>query len=163
MPVKDIIKEIVILLVAAIVCAFVYNAVSSNRIPLFGKWDTSKGVISARPESDLLPHGSEIDDIGLAKVIYDSGAFFVDARSTEDYQEGHIKGALSLPAWDYESHIEAFRNTVPLDAVIVTYCSGRECDDSHELAQRLLAEGYLDVRVLIDGFPAWVEAGDPVE
>ena len=162
MPCKHIIKELSIILGLSVVCALGYNALSQKGLALFGDWDTSKGVISARAKDDMVFHDLEIDDVLLAKIIYDSGAIFVDARSVEDYEECHIEGAISLPAWDFESHIEAFRDMVPLDAVVVTYCSGRECDDSHELAQQLLMVGYMDVRVFIDGFPGWEAEGFPI-
>ncbi len=163
MLLRNILKELLILVGVAVICALVFNALSPKGIALFGEWDTSKGVVSAKSKDDAVVHDMEIRDPRLAKVVFDNGAVFVDARSLADYAKGHIAGAIVLPAWDYESHMEAFRNMVPLDAVVVTYCTGRECDDSHVLAQELLMAGYNDVRVFIDGFPAWVEAGYPVE
>ncbi len=161
MPIKNIVKEVVVLVGLSVITAFVYNAFHEKGIAYFGEWDTSKGVISAKSKTDTVSHDLEIHDLETAKALYDSEAVFVDARSEDDYQEGHVKGAISLPAWEYLSHIEAFRNTVPLEMTIVTYCSGRECDDSHDLAQQLLMEGYVDVQVFIDGYPAWQEGGLP--
>jgi 3-mercaptopyruvate sulfurtransferase SseA len=63
----------------------------------------------------------------------------------------------------YEERLEAFLAKYPLSTRIVTYCSGRECEDSHELAQILLQFGYENVSVFIDGFPAWEKSGFPVE
>jgi len=46
---------------------------------------------------------------------------------------------------------------------LMLYCSGFGCPDSFDLGERLLAEGYLDVRVYEGGFPEWRDAGLPVE
>ncbi len=163
MPLKDITKEIVILLGIAVIMAFFVNAVSPKGIALFGDWDTSQGVVTAKPKDDVVTHELEIGDIFTAKDLYDSGAVFVDARAYDDYRDGHIKGAVSLPAYRFEALIDEFKNEFPAYLMIVTYCSGRECEDSHELAQCLLDEGYFDVRVFIDGFPSWEQEGFPIE
>ncbi len=56
-----------------------------------------------------------------------------------------------------------FLNKYPPDWPIVTYCSGRTCDDSHHLAEMLIELGYLHVSILIDGYPAWLKEGFPIE
>ena len=138
---------------------------SSKGIALFGDWDTAKGVISARSKDEApILHELEITDVRSAKAIFDSGkAVFLDARSREDYLDGHIKGALSVPAYQVENEIENLKKRYPPSSYFVTYCSGRECDDSHKLAQDLLMEGYENVSVFIDGYPAWGAEGFPVE
>ena len=164
MPVKTIIKELFFLFGIAVLTAFAVNAVSLKGIALFGDWDTSQGVVTAKPKDDPVSHDLEIGDVRTAREIYDSGsAVFVDARTREDYRDGHISGAVSFPAYAFEEHIDAFKMKYPPFLTIVTYCTGRECDDSHVLARRLLDEGYTDVRVFIDGYPAWEELGHPVE
>ncbi len=163
MPVKDILKEIVILAGLAVITAFVVNALSPRGIALFGDWDTSKGVITARARNDTVNHRLEIGNVLDARALYDSGALFVDARSDDQYRKGHIQGAVSLPVRQFRSRIDGFKSRFPFDMTIVTYCSGRECDDSHRLADLLLDEGFMDVRVFIDGYPLWEEKGYPVE
>jgi rhodanese-related sulfurtransferase len=164
MPIKTILKELSILIGIAVVTAFAVNAFSSKGIALVGDWDTSQGVITAKPKDDPVSHELEIDDVFTAKTFYDMGeAVFVDARPMDDYRDGHIKNAEPLPAYQFEELIDEFKNKIPPYVIVITYCSGRECDDSHVLAQRLLDEGYDDVKVFIDGYPAWEEAGYPVE
>jgi len=51
----------------------------------------------------------------------------------------------------------------PAEKAIVTYCAGRTCEDSHNLAQLLLAFGYTEINVFIDGFPGWESEGYPIE
>lgn len=164
MPYKTIIKELTVLIGMSVVTALAVNAVSPKGIALIGDWDISQGVISAKPKDDYVSHDLEIGDILAVKKIYDTGeAVFVDARTEASYLEGHIEGAVLLPAFQFEEFIDNFRKTIPPFTMIITYCSGRECEDSHVLAQCLLDAGYTDVKVFADGYPAWEEKGFPIE
>ena len=160
----ETIKEISILVSAAIITALAVNYFSPAGIALVGQWDTSQGVITANEKNDIALNDLEIGDVTLAKKLYDSQNFvFVDARSRDDYDEGHIKGAVSLPVGQFDEKIEAFLEQYSPEKAIVTYCSGRTCEDSHKLAQLLLAFGYTEINVFIDGFPGWVAQGHPIE
>jgi 3-mercaptopyruvate sulfurtransferase SseA len=46
---------------------------------------------------------------------------------------------------------------------LITYCDGESCDLSHELALFLRELGFQDVRVLVNGWTVWREAGLPAE
>ena len=164
MPYKDITKELIILLGFAIIAAFTVNYFSPNGIALFGQWDISRGVITAKPKNDPVTDSFEIKDAITAKEIYDTGkAIFVDARSYEAFMDGHIKDAVSIPTGQSIEFINHFKTKYPSTTPVVTYCSGRECNDSHELAQYLIGEGYENVRVFIDGYPEWERKGYLVE
>ena len=157
-------KEISIILGIAIVTAFAFNYFSPAGIALVGQWDTSQGVVTARAKNDIVIDDIEIGTVDRARKLYDSGKYiFVDARSPEDYEEGHIKGAVSLPVGQFDEKIAAFEERHPPQASIITYCSGRTCQDSHHLAEFLLEFGYDNVTVFIDGFPGWKAEGHPIE
>jgi rhodanese-related sulfurtransferase len=100
-----------------------------------------------------------------AKALYDRGAFFVDARRTAAYREGHVRGAQSIPVWESDADervkalLDSGRDT---NAPIVVYCSGGDCEDSHELAQKLWGITFDAVYVYRDGFPDWQKRGWPV-
>lgn len=158
------IVECLLILFFSTACAMVYNYFSPVGIALVGSWDKEKGVISAGSKDNPVVHEIEIDNVAAVKEIYDAGdVVFIDARPEEDFNEGHIPGAVSMPVFSFEDYIETFYNTHPTATHIITYCSGRECQDSHELAQLLIDIGYSHVNVFIDGFPAWQEQGFPVE
>ena len=157
-------KEIIILLGVSVIAAFGVNYFSPNGIALVGQWDTSRGVVTAREKNDVVTDELEIEDVAYAKALYDSRhVLFVDARSREDFEEGRIKGAFSLPVGEFDERIDSFFALYALDKPIVTYCSGRTCEDSHRLAQLLISRGYLNTSVMIDGFPGWEAAGYPIE
>ncbi len=157
-------KEVSILLGVSVILAFGVNYFSPNGIALVGQWDTSQGVVSAREKNAVILDELQIDDITHAKALYDSGkVLFVDARSMEDFTDGHIKGAVSLPVGQYDEHIDAFLERYDLDYPMVLYCSGRTCEDSHHLAQLLMERGYMNLSVMIDGLPGWRAEGYPID
>lgn len=79
-----------------------------------------------------------------AKEIMDSGAEYilVDAREQDEYDEGHIPGAILMP---HQQTRELAQHLLPKkDALILVYCrSGRR---SKLAAAELAAMGYSDVR-----------------
>ena len=159
-----ILKQALLLLVLAISIALVVNQFSPVGIALIGQWDQDKGVISAQAKAEIHDGRLVIDNIKIAKLSYDGGkTLFVDARSNDDYNEGHIKGAITLPVGEFDERVGNLLDNYSPDQSIITYCSGRTCEDSHRLAQMLIDLGYENVSIMIDGFPGWKENGYPVE
>ncbi len=160
----DLIKQIFLLLGAALVLAIGANAVSPRGIPWYGQWNEAQGVVTA-DQAGLQPSlDFEIPDARTAKRLHASGrVLFVDSRTAADFHEGHIPGAVSMPVGEFDRQIEAFRARYGSAHPIVTYCSGRRCQDSHILAQRLFEVGFENVSVFIDGYPGWSGEGYPVE
>lgn len=164
MDLKKLAKEISLLLGVAVVLAIIVNYFSPAGIAVVGQWDTSRGVITARAKNDVVVDKLEIEDVKIAKQIFDSGnALFVDARSRDNYDDGHIPGAVSMPVGEFDNLIDSFMDQHSVDQAIVTYCSGRTCEDSHNLARLLMDFGFTDVKVFIDGFPGWEAEGHPIE
>ena len=161
---KPEIKKVLLLLLVAATAALVTNHFSPVGIELIGQWDQSKNGIDADTGDGFPGRQPDIDNIGMAKLIYDSGnAIFVDARSMDFYRQGHIKGAISLPVEDFDRLIDSFFNLNPIDKHIITYCSQRLCEENRRLAHRLLEFGYKSVSIMTDGFPVWKENKFPVE
>ena len=163
MQTGNTLKSVCTLLGIAISLSFFVNYVSPAGIALVGQWDESQGAIRAKKNGDKFVDDLEIKDVNIGKAIFDQGAVFADARSAEDYEEGHIKGAVSFPVGEFDMKIDEFLNKYPPDQPIVTYCSGRTCDDSHRLTEMLTVMGYLDVSIMIDGYPGWQKEGFPIE
>ncbi len=122
----------------------------------------AKEAKPARP----LPAG--VREIGLEEAVEEHKGgvtFFLDARRTRNFDAGRIKGARSFSVWeaDLDQKIDAFIKEVPADLSIVIYCGGGDCEDSHDLAERLQLAGFKDMRVFTLGYPAWKKAGHPIE
>jgi rhodanese-related sulfurtransferase len=112
---------------------------------------------------------SGITDIGISEAhdIFKYGAdltLWIDARSPELYAEGHVEGAELLNFYDQEATIEQIRALVAerQPEALVIYCKGKDCTDSHHLAEDLQAkEGFSNIFVYKDGFDDWYKAGYP--
>ena len=109
---------------------------------------------------------TKIEKITLAqaKELFDNkSAVFIDARTGLWFQVGHIPGAISVPVEDYGKNIKSADLEKYKDTTLVVYCSGKDCTDSHNLAKKLLKDGYSKIDVFEGGWPEWSEAGYPIE
>jgi rhodanese-related sulfurtransferase len=100
-----------------------------------------------------------------AAWLFAQGAPFLDARRTKAYEEGHVAGARPFPVWesDIDQRVLAVVNEGRrTDLPLVLYCSGGECEDSHMLAERLFAAGFVNLLVYRDGYPDWQKRGGAV-
>jgi 3-mercaptopyruvate sulfurtransferase SseA len=89
-------------------------------------------------------------------------AAFVDARGAAAFAHGHLPGAIHLPPvghLDERSAIEPLRGY----GVIVVYDEGAGCALAHGVAERLVAHGFPDVRVLEGGWSEWQHEGSPAQ
>lgn len=165
---RTIIEALLLCVVAAVVglsvnYTTVYNAFSGKAVVAktgvekkAGPADTGAGTVAV----DLEPFPVELDEID---DFIAEGALLVDARSAEDYREGHLEGAVSLPLGQADVLLEQFKREVPLERTLILYCSGFGCPDSHELGMRLIRSGYTDILVYEGGFPEWRDTGRTVE
>jgi rhodanese-related sulfurtransferase len=85
----------------------------------------------------------------------------LDALGGAYYEQQHLPGALPLVA--NEVGTRAATLLPDRSAAIVTYCSNAACPNSQQVADRLAALGYTNVRKYREGIQDWVEAGLPVE
>ena len=85
----------------------------------------------------------------------------VDALPPAPYGQRHLLGALNLVAEDSDEHV---LGVLPdKAAAIVTYSTDPSCTRGPDLAARLQALGYTDVRIYHEGIQDWVGAGLPVD
>jgi rhodanese-related sulfurtransferase len=81
----------------------------------------------------------------------------LDVRPNEEYEAGHIPGAVSVPLADLQGRMA----TLPVGAEIVAYCRGPYCVLAPQAVELLRKQGF-KARRLEDGFPEWRRAGLPV-
>lgn len=96
------------------------------------------------------------------KASIDAGIVtVVDALGGDYYAKQHLPGAVALAP----GQVDAMASTVlpDRDAAIVTYCTGPSCPNSGQVADRLTALGYADVRKYREGIDDWTGAGLPTE
>jgi rhodanese-related sulfurtransferase len=96
------------------------------------------------------------------KAAIDTGTVtVVDALGGDYYAKQHLPAAVALAPGD----VDAMASTVLPDknAAIVTYCTGPSCANSGQVADRLTALGYINVRKYREGIEDWTGAGLPTE
>ncbi|MEJ5167877.1 MAG: rhodanese-like domain-containing protein [Arcobacteraceae bacterium] len=95
-----------------------------------------------------------------AKAFFDSkNALFIDTRPFAKYAGGTIIGSLNIPDTQMDKYMGWFPNDK--ETVIIPYCGGYECEKSHEVGDKLIANGYKNVKVYAGGYPEWSKSGLP--
>jgi len=152
--------------------ALFFNKISPEGIPVITKFrnikiqDTNIKVplflsakrIHKKKDIDIVNELQSIKEINIEKVqkIFMKGnCIFFDARSTENYMDGHIPGAISIPIEEI-GFDEIDIADIDFTEKIITYCDGEECHLSVELAVYLEEIGFMNVNYFIGGWSSWI-------
>lgn len=118
---------------------------------------------ATRPGNVGSPEAPMMVSVDEAEKIFRSGeALFVDARSEFDFRLGHIKGAVNLPLKEATKDRPLLPG-IARDHLVVTYCDGQNCNSSIDLAARLYATGFRNVRIFFGGWEEWQARHLPAE
>jgi rhodanese-related sulfurtransferase/ABC-type phosphate/phosphonate transport system substrate-binding protein len=100
------------------------------------------------------------------------GVLLVDVRIAKEYQDRHIKGAISIPynekslkdvAFDPAADEWAGPEKLDKNQPVIFQCNGPECWKSYKAARVALTKGFRTVYWFRGGYPEWEIAGLPVE
>lgn len=94
----------------------------------------------------------------LLKRARSADVVILDARPANEYEAGHIAGAISVPVADLRRRLKE----LPTTREYVAYCRGPYCVYADQAVELLQAKGRR-ARRLLEGFPEWRAAGLPVE
>ena len=119
------------------------------------------GLFAPRPPTTKPVESSVSLAFEDARALFLKGdVLFVDARHSYDFGIGHIRGAISVPLQEFDEH-HPMLEIIPKDRPLIVYCDGAECNSSKELALKLKAAGYTDVKVFFGGWTEWVSHDQP--
>lgn len=90
--------------------------------------------------------------VELKKMLADNKVKLIDVRRKEDYDEGHIPGAISIPKEELTEKITQLSN----QDVHVIYCYNQQCHLGAAAALILAKNGY-PVMELDGGFEVWAD------
>jgi len=107
---------------------------------------TAKDNLDPIPATELLERAKQ----DLVTVL--------DVRPKEEFDAGHVRGAINIPIEELEQHLEQFDP----EQEIVAYCRGPHCILAFDAVARLREKGFRAHR-LENGYPEWKVAGLPVE
>jgi len=109
---------------------------------------------------DYLEALDELDPVGRAELLArvdDGDVIVLDVRPCEEYEAGHIPGAISVPLEELDRRL----SSLPRDIEIVAYCRGPYCVLAPQALEMLHHAGFR-ARRLDGGLPEWRHDGLPV-
>ena len=134
------------------VCAFLYEMQRLARTRL-GEAD--------RIARDYFDRRDELEPVGREELldrVRRKDAIVIDVRPVEEYEAGHLAGAISIPLEELKGRLAE----IPRDGEVVAYCRGPFCVLAPE-ALDILREAGILARRLDGGLPEWRADGHPVE
>lgn len=88
---------------------------------------------------------------------YQTGAFFLDVREANEWEQGHIPNTTWIPLGELSSRLDE----IPRDQEIVVVCrSGNRSQEGRDI---LLQNGFSAVSSMLGGVREWGNAGYPFE
>ncbi|HUN80849.1 MAG TPA: rhodanese-like domain-containing protein [Phycisphaerae bacterium] len=93
-------------------------------------------VNPATPEP-AKPAESGVTKEMVLSYLQNGTAHFVDAREDHEWVEGHLRGAIHIPASAIYQNIERIVHLVPPNEKVIVYCTGGQCEASHHVAEAL--------------------------
>jgi len=110
-------------------------------------------LLSNNTEAKGMPGAITVTD---AAQRFDQGAFLLDVRTVEEWNQGHIDGAVLIPLDQLSGRI----NELPADQDVLIICrSGNRSGQARDL---LRAAGLKRTTSISGGINAWIAKGLPV-
>jgi rhodanese-related sulfurtransferase len=103
---------------------------------------------------------SYVDHATAARLWRESPAtVFVDVRHRAAWRQGHLPGAIHLPAEGFdEAWLRVGARLRPTDDLVL-YCDGPHCDIARHTRDRLVGLGFQRVRIYEGGWMDWHASG----
>ena len=134
------------------VCTFLYDMQRLARDRLAEADRIARSYFDERDELEPVAREDLLERVERDDVVV------IDVRPAEEYEFGHVAGALSIPLDELRSRLAE----IPRDVEVVAYCRGPFCVLAPQ-AIDILREAGLRARRLDGGLPEWRAAGRPVE
>lgn len=120
--------------------------------------ETHRAAVPAARDAYLGSDGAQVVTREELRARADAGDVVVlDVRPVEEYEAGHIPGAVSIPVGELTGRI----TELPEDTEVVVYCRGAYCALAHDAVRLLAGQGRRALR-LNDGMLEWRLAELPV-
>jgi rhodanese-related sulfurtransferase len=158
---SSIIKELSIILFFSLFISVIVNYYHPKGLKLTEPYTLNQ--VQSEPDAEVST-GPESIDINEAASYYERQDYlFIDARSEADYNQCHIKNAMSLPEHEFDQFIDRFMTQTNPQQKLITYCGSADCQLSVHLAEKLYFMGFDQVYHLTGGLDAWLDENLPVQ
>ena len=164
---KKIFFEIVFLVVIASAFAVFSNSISEKPLDYIYR-EKPKEVVD---DSVLFGKGkageerleTTVSFEQVVKLLDKEDVMFIDARSPENFAEGHIPNAINIFPYDEDqNHYFEQINNLPMDKLFIVYCDGGNCDLSHMLLETMFDFGFDQAFLYQGGWEDWIKNKGPV-
>jgi rhodanese-related sulfurtransferase/DNA-binding transcriptional ArsR family regulator len=111
--------------------------------------------------NDYLTVKDDLEPISAGELLQRTKQGLVtvlDVRPSEEYEAGHLPGAMNIPLKDLEQHLDRLSHSQE----VVAYCRGPHCVLAFDAVEKLRQNG-ISARRLDGGLPEWRLGGHPVE
>jgi len=99
------------------------------------------------PRAPLMPFNPK----ELKKAVQDQQVTLLDVRPQDEYQSGHIEGAINIPIDQFDQQ----NINLLQEKSVVVYCRGPYCLWSYEAVEQLNQQD-IDASRMPDGYPEWL-------
>ena len=103
--------------------------------------------------------GPWVNTLEATQLMNRSDALVIDLRSTDEFVKGHVLGARNVPLGDLERRAPELDKNKAKPVIVY----GADPNRAAPALPLLRKAGFSDVRNLAGGYPAWLQAGLPVE
>jgi rhodanese-related sulfurtransferase len=152
---KQTLVETIIIIIVSVCVGFLVNGFQTKT--------------PVRPQTDKTEQEESFDagrQLTIEEAVQDfksQSALFADARSSYDFDAGHIHGAINLPEHEFDEWIGDFLGEIDFNTKIITYCHGPDCFLANDLAEKLFAAGFQHTHYITDGWEKWQKRKMPVQ
>lgn len=110
------------------------------------------------PEGEVL---TEMREVSMAEfaTAHAAGATVIDVGEVEDFNRGHIPGAVSLPLGELSRDLTAARCRIRRDTPVYVVCAA---GNRSLIATGMLMQAGYDAYSVLGGTGGWVKAGNSV-
>jgi len=105
--------------------------------------------------STTISYGDVTVEEAKSLIESNSSLIILDVRTREEYESGHIEGAILIPVSELEDRLDELSK----EEELLVYC--RTGNRSSSAVNILKANGYIKIFHLNDGITAWINAGYP--
>lgn len=116
-------------------------------------------ITTASQETRQLSSAPRISRADAEKLVKSGKAVFIDVRSKQTYDRGHLPGAISIPGSQLLNRLQE----LPVGKKLITYCA---CVEEHTAAVAVVnleAHNIKNAAALLGGWNDWRAAGMPIE
>ena len=132
-----------------------------DRLAAIGGAEEGASAEVAAPPAAPTPPFPTIDLAGAKRRVDDGSGLFVDARAPQQFNAGHIPGAINLPLDDVDRVFPSVADRLRQAPEVIVYCGRNACSLSTKVALLLRRRGLTNVALFPDGWDAWMAAGYP--